>query len=253
MKKNDISGLKKNRPMAMKFGFIFSLGFVLMAFSYSVPHSKNKVIYDNQPVLVDEEIEVRRTKHPERQPPPKFDLAEKFETVEELIINDPEEPQSISIDIDDDLDIDFKTDGLGNDDPEIEPEVDEEPLDILIEEPPRDFAEYMPSFGNCNVSEMTKEEYKSCSDAALLTYFARNIKYPSMARENNVEGRVILRFVVDEKGDVILPKVIKGVPAGCSQEALRVLSEMPRWKPGRHGGRNVKVYYTLPVMFKLKD
>jgi len=252
MKRIDISGLQKNRSIYLKVGFIFSFSFILMAFNYTVekPKISSPIIED----LVDiEDIEIKRTKQSTPKPPPVLELKEKFETVEEVEIEIPEEPKKYSIEIEDpEPDFELGDDDGDDPDPEIEePEVDE-PLDILIEEPVLDFAEYMPSFGNCNAHEMDKETYKQCSDAAMLQYFAKHIKYPTIARENNIQGKVILQFVIDENGKIQSPKIAKGVAGGCSEEALRVLRSMPQWKPGRHQGRYVKVNFTLPVSFQLK-
>lgn len=89
--------------------------------------------------------------------------------------------------------------------------------------------------------------------AALLKYLAENIKYPAIARENNIEGKVIVQFVVDEKGDVSQAKVVRGIGGGCDKEALRVVETMSgMWKPGKQRGRAVKVWFTLPVNFQLQ-
>lgn len=236
----------------MKIGFICSIGFAIMAFNFTV--KKPLKIEDDKGTvnMYKEEVKIVRTKQEKPKPPPVLELKEKFEVVEEVELEIPEAPKKFSLSIDDpDPDIDFGEDDGYDDDPIIEPEV-EEPIDILVEEPVLDFAEYMPSFGDCDAYEMSKEEYKACSDAALLSYFAKRINYPARARENDIEGRVILKFVVNEKGEIQNPKVLKGVAGGCSEEALRVLESMPLWKPGRHGGKNVKVHFTLPVSFKLR-
>ena len=83
-------------------------------------------------------------------------------------------------------------------------------------------------------------------------YLSKNIRYPEQAKETNTEGRVTLKFVVNEDGAVSDIKVVRGIGAGCDEEAKRVLASMPRWKPGKQNGRAVKVYYTLPIMFKLQ-
>jgi len=89
--------------------------------------------------------------------------------------------------------------------------------------------------------------------SALLKYLGENIKYPAIARENGIEGKVVVQFVVDEKGDVSQAKVLRGIGGGCDQEALRVVQTMSgKWKPGRQRGRAVKVWFTLPVAFKLQ-
>ncbi len=250
MTKNDISRLRKNRSVNFKIGLIASLSFIIMAFNFTSPQSNSSEKIAGDRPIETQEIQMPRSSHKKPPPPPSVDLSDQIEPVDEVELTEPIEPQPISMDIDDDPEP-FFDDPIGNEIDEIEPEV-EEPVDILVEEPVRDFAEYMPSFGTCNYSEMTKGEYKACSDAALLQYFAKHLKYPTIARENRIEGKVIMRFVIDENGDVQNAKVLRGVAGGCSEEALRVLNSMPKWKAGRHGGRNVKVNFTMPVLFKLQ-
>lgn len=89
-------------------------------------------------------------------------------------------------------------------------------------------------------------------EAALFKYLGENIKYPTMARENGIEGKVYIEFVIDKDGSVTNAVVKRGIGGGCNEEALRVVNSMPRWKPGRQQGNPVKVKYTLPVSFKLQ-
>ncbi len=79
----------------------------------------------------------------------------------------------------------------------------------------------------------------------------RKIKYPEIARKAGVEGRVILQFIVDENGNVTEPAVVRGIGAGCDEEALRVVREA-KFKPGKQRGKAVKVKMSLPITFKLK-
>lgn len=88
---------------------------------------------------------------------------------------------------------------------------------------------------------------------ALSNYLATNIHYPDSARNANITGRVVVNFVVDLDGSVRNVKVTKGLPGGCSEEAVRVVAAMPKWKPGKQNGVPVNVYYTLPISFVLKD
>ncbi len=89
--------------------------------------------------------------------------------------------------------------------------------------------------------------------AGLLKYLAENIKYPALARENGIEGKVIVQFIVDENGQVSQAKIVRGIGGGCDQEALRVVETMNgKWKPGKQRGRPVKVWFTLPVNFQLE-
>lgn len=85
---------------------------------------------------------------------------------------------------------------------------------------------------------------------ALQKYIAENTRYSPLALRHGVEGKVYVRFVVDETGRVINPVVIKGIGYGCDEEALRMLQAMPAFKPGIQNGRPVKVYFNLPIVFK---
>jgi protein TonB len=89
-------------------------------------------------------------------------------------------------------------------------------------------------------------------DAALFRYLGENIKYPVLARENHIEGKCVLQFVVSKTGKIEDVKIIRTVDGGCAEEAIRVVNKMPHWKPGEIGGRPVAVKYTLPISFSLK-
>lgn len=86
----------------------------------------------------------------------------------------------------------------------------------------------------------------------LLQYIAKNLRYPTISQENGIQGRVILRFVVSADGSVQDIQVLRSLDPYCDKEAVRVVSTLPKWIPGRQNGRNVPVYYTLPIQFKLQ-
>ena len=89
-------------------------------------------------------------------------------------------------------------------------------------------------------------------DAALMEYLRKNIKYPAICRENNIQGRVIVTFIVNKDGTITEPEVVKSVNPSLDKEALRVISQMPNWKPGYQRGKPVRVKFTVPVNFQLK-
>ena len=118
--------------------------------------------------------------------------------------------------------------------------------EIAAPEPPKheeenkvfDVVEQMPSFPG--------------GQAALMQYLAKNIKYPVVAEENGIQGRVIVTFVVGKTGAISNVQVAKGVDPSLDKEAVRVVSSMPNWIPGKQNGQSVNVKYTVPVMFKLQ-
>lgn len=88
--------------------------------------------------------------------------------------------------------------------------------------------------------------------AAFGKFLSKNLNYPPMARENNIQGRVIVNFVVERDGSLTDIKVVRGIGGGCDEEAVRVLKKTPKWKPGIQNGRPVRVSYTIPIFFQLQ-
>lgn len=114
------------------------------------------------------------------------------------------------------------------------PPVAEEPK----EEKPFTFVEQMPTFPD--------------GEAAMLKYIREHIKYPAIAKENGIEGTVVVQFVVTKDGDIQKVSIARGIGGGCDEEAARVVKSMPNWKAGKHNGKAVPVSFTLPIRFKLE-
>ena len=85
-----------------------------------------------------------------------------------------------------------------------------------------------------------------------MNWLSKNVNYPATAMEKGIQGRVIIQFVVERDGSITEPTVARGIDPDLDKEALRVVSAMPNWKPGKHKGEAVRVKYTLPVMFRLQ-
>jgi len=121
-------------------------------------------------------------------------------------------------------------------DPDIVVVTNPDPV-VPVEPEPAIYVEEMPSFPG--------------GDEALLKFISRTIKYPEDAVENNMEGKVLLRFVVSSDGSVKRVEIIKGVHPVLDQEAIRVVSLLPKWKPGKQNGKAVPVWFSVPVTFRL--
>ena len=113
----------------------------------------------------------------------------------------------------------------------------------------------MPRFPGCEDAG-SKAEIKECADGKLLQFIYKNLKYPAIAKENGIEGKVYLQFVVSETGDVKDAVIVRDIGAGCGEAALKVVESMnnmaQKWIPGKQRGRPVKVLFTLPIQFKLE-
>ena len=88
-------------------------------------------------------------------------------------------------------------------------------------------------------------------DQAMFEFIKTNLKYPKSAQDASVEGRVIIRFVVDEDGAIKDAAVLRGIDRECDAEALRTINAMPKWNPGKENGKVVPVYFTIPIAFNL--
>ncbi len=101
------------------------------------------------------------------------------------------------------------------------------------------------------VAVETMAEYPGGMEA-LMHYLMNNIRYPEEAYKNDIQGRVIIKFVIEKDGAVTNAEVVKGVSPELDQEALRVVSSLPKWNPGKVGGKDVASYFTLPVNFRIQ-
>jgi len=95
-------------------------------------------------------------------------------------------------------------------------------------------------------------EFKG-GEQALLSYLAANISYPEFAKDAGLEGTVYIRFVIEADGSITQVEVIRGVHPQLDKEAVSVIADMPKWKPGQQNGQYVRVSYTIPVRFRLKE
>ena len=248
MEKSRITIANRQRAVFFKIGLIVAISLVILAFRWTIYPTSFE-----QKMLALEEDElfnpvIRTVQKAKKLPPPPV-----IKPSNEIIPADIEVSFTpfVEPDITDNSDDFLIEDEIMNQDPVLPepkplpmpPEKEEEDLPFII-------VEEMPVFGDC--LDLPKDDRKICSDKAVLTYFARNIKYPSIARENGIEGLVVIQFVVDKKGNLVDLEVVRDIGGGCGAEALRIAKLMPDWQPGLQRGREVMVKMTLPVMFDLE-
>jgi protein TonB len=116
---------------------------------------------------------------------------------------------------------------------------------------------------NSNIDEIKKDtlvfvvveespEFQG-GDQARIEYLIKNINYPKKARKAGIQGTVYITFIIEKDGKVSNVRILRGIGGGCDEESLRVVKNMPKWKPGRQRGKNVRVQYNMPLKFTLKD
>ena len=221
-KKSPKANLENKKLMFIQIGLIISLAEAWAVFEIK-SYDKRELVDLGRTVEVVEEEMVEITKQ-EQKPQP---------------VEVPKQTTQIQV-VEDDVEVD---------DVEINAEVDqneqiEEYVPVEVEEEEIQEAEIftiveeMPEFpGGMN---------------KLAEYLGKNIKYPQMARESGIQGRVFVQFVVEPDGSVSNVAVMRSLGGGCDEEAIRVVKSMPKWKAGKQRGKPVRVSYILPVNFKLQ-
>ncbi len=227
LKKSPKVDLESKKNVYFMIGLVVSLGIILLAFEWTAKPSKADSLGSINALDVEEEIipitREQEIKPPPPPPPPKV--------IEVLNIVDDE------ADIDDDLQIeDSEADDntLINVTPVIsaKEEEEEEETQVFF------IVEDMPEFPG--------------GEMALRTYIANAIKYPVIAQENGIQGKVYVTFVVSKDGSVTNASIARGVDPSLDKEALRVVNSLPKWKPGKQRGKPVNVSYTVPINFVLQ-
>ena len=228
--------VKKRKVLAIPYlfwpflflGFILTAGFVNTAFNYK---QYEQMIVDLGEAEIPEDLELeppptqqKPPPPPPPPPPPEIEIVEDEEIIEE-------EPEIIDEIVEEETVVEID---------EVIPDEPVEDIEEVVFEEPDNFTvvEYMPSFPG--------------GDAELYKYLSKNIKYPKIAKQNGLEGKVFVQFVVNEDGSITDVQVMRDVGGGTGAEAVRVIKSMPKWTPGKQRGKPVKVRYTVPVNFKLQ-
>ncbi len=223
-KKSKKADLENKKGVFFLLGLVISLGMVLLAFQWKTPVNK-AIVYENTDYVSDDYLFIPPTKNEERKPLPKPVIAPAIELVSNTT-NTTEDPDWFETEPGQDLLLNYNEIVYSSGKKEIE----EEEIFIHVEE--------MPEFPG--------------GDISLQRYIANAIKYPVIAQEIGIQGKVFVSFVIDEFGNINDVNIIRGVDPSLDNEALRVIRSLPQWKPGKQGGKAVKVRYYVPINFELR-
>lgn len=120
-------------------------------------------------------------------------------------------------------------------------------------ENPSDFGEYGDEeTGDDDIFQIV-EDVPTFPFGDVSKWIAKNVKYPQIAAENNIQGKVFMNFVIEKDGSITDVKVLRGVDPALDKEAIRVIKSMPKWKPGKQRGKPVRVSFNLPITFTLTN
>ncbi|MCQ2066561.1 MAG: TonB family protein [Bacteroidaceae bacterium] len=225
IKKSEQADLERGKSTALLMGFVMVLALFYVALEWTQRDKKidlSGIIAAE--ISIDEEMVPITLPEKKTVPPP---------------------PQSVTITeiieiVDDDAEIEEST--IASNEDQTEYIEIKEIADVVVQEEPQEEAPFM-------VVEKMPEFPGGMS--ALMSYLQKNIKYPAVCRENNIQGRVLIQFIVNKDGSIVEPEVVKSVNPYLDKEALRVIAAMPKWSPGEQRGKPVRVKYTVPVNFKL--
>jgi TonB family protein len=110
----------------------------------------------------------------------------------------------------------------------------------------------MPTFPGCE-DKIGQDDYQSCAQTAMLKFIYENIRYPEEAKEQGIQGTVVVRFIVEKDGSLSDIAVVRDIGAGCGEEVQYTIASMPKWNPGKQNGETVRVQFNLPVRFKIDE
>lgn len=228
LKKSPKVDLERNKRVFLMIGLVLSLGITLLAFEWKTRPSQVSSLGSLELAEVEDEV-IPITRQEQVQPPPPPPPPQVIEVLK-IVDN--------SVDILDDL-------SLFDSEADRETFIDVAPVIQTVREEKEEeeaqvffIVEEMPEFPG--------------GEAALRRFIANSIKYPQIAQENGIQGRVYVQFVVDRDGSITDAKVARGVDPSLDKEALRVVNTLPKWKPGMQRGKPVKVSYTVPINFVLQ-
>ena len=223
LKKSNKANLEKKRILFIEFGLVMVLAILLLAFEWGTKLSDDSMLGQIEEVVMEEEMIITR-QQPQQPPPPPPppQVVEVLNIVEDDV--EIEEIEFESMEADEDMEMDLVVF-------EEEEEAAEEEVFVIVED--------MPKFKGGDMNSFR-------------TWVAKNLRYPEIAAENGISGRVFVQFAVGSDGKVTDVVVVRGVDPALDKEAVRVIKSSPKWTAGKQRGRPVKVQFTFPVVFVLQ-
>ncbi len=228
LKKTNKANLERNKGIFVEIGLILTLSLMLIAFEWTTRPEKdiNENLISETKYEV-EEMQVTRREEPKPPPEQQQKVTEILNIVEDDVNIDDNFDFNVEADASTEFEFKGFVDSYGDDET-----FEEEQTFFIVED--------MPTF---NGGEPAVEFRK---------YIAANLRYPEIAAENGISGRVIIQFAVNSKGKIVDAVVVAGVDPALDKEAVRVVMTSPPWTPGKQRGKPVKVLFTFPINFVLQ-
>lgn len=217
------------------------IGIIILGTAIITPYINAKAV-GNRKAKAELQVEIKlenldapeNVAPPPPPPPPPADVVQQQKYVPPVVVDSIKPEEASQLMTADEANVEVKNEEVV----EVVAEVKEEVKEAEAEEIPFVVVEEMPMFPG--------------GDTELLKYIGTHTNYPEVAKENNIQGRVIVRFCVTAKGGVSQVSILKGVDPELDAEAIRVVNTLPAFKPGKQGGKPVPVWYMVPITFTLK-
>jgi protein TonB len=226
IKKSKKADLEGGKALSLFMGMVIALAIMFVGFewgTHDVVVASSDAVAD---IIAEEEIEITRPEEVQPLPPPPEQVVSEVLTV-----------------VEDDVELE-QQEILSSEDNQMEAQIQTYVAPVVVEEEEESaqqiftIVEEMPHFPG--------------GDGELLSFLSRSIKYPIIAQENGIQGRVHCTFVVNRDGTVVDAEILRGVDPSLDKEALRVINTMPKWVPGKQRGKPVRVKFNVPVTFRLQ-
>lgn len=231
VKKYPEGQVEGHKSVILAVGFALAITTSILAFSYT---TKPEIIEVVEMEVIDDVLDIEAPQTEQVKPPPPPPPPPEIQVVEDdEILEDEPEIEDIEIEEDEIIEV---------------PDVIEEE-EAPVEQEIFTIVEDMPKFKGCE--NMSGTEATNCTNQEIMTFIQKNFVYPPMALENDIEGKVFVRFVVNPKGEVSDVTVAKGVDALLDNAAVGIVKKMPNFTPGKQRGKAVPVQYIIPINFKI--
>ena len=226
IKKSEKASLEKDKLVYALMGLVLVLSLCYVALEWAQAEVRETAVAKSEEAIFEEELEEIQQTQQDTPPPPPPPPAQEIEEL--TVVEDDEETESIEINADDNQDVEVE---IAPPAEEVVEEEEEEVIFVVVES--------MPEFPG--------------GAQAMYKFLGENVKYPVIAQENGIQGRVICQFTVNKDGSLVDIEVVRsGGDPSLDKEAVRVIKSMPKWNPGKQRGKPVRVKYTIPVNFKLQ-
>lgn len=225
LKKNPNADLQNKRVILLEIGLIVALAVVIGAFLYTPKEVRVDKIDMNYGPVEEEITEITRQDQKPPEPPKKTEITV-ITDILNIVTNDTKITTNVDFaEYEENVDI-VQQVAVADE------EIEEEQIFVKVEK--------MPTFMGGDISKFR-------------SWVASRLRYPQLAQENNITGRVLLKFVVEKDGTLTNIQVLQSPDKSLADEAIRVLKTSPRWEPGKQRNQSVRVFYTLPVDFQLQN